>query len=249
MRVPQQQAEPARALLLSLTPSGFEEVERADGLELTVYTDAAGEEAVRSVFGEVVSTAVEDGWEDRWRSFHRPVQAGGVWIGPPWETAPPGITDVVIDPGQAFGTGAHATTRACVELVAAQERGSVLDAGCGSGVLAVAAALLGFDPVVAADVDPAAVRATRAIAARNGVVVDVRQLDVLSDALPSVDLVVANIELVAVEALLPRCRAARAITSGYLAGQVPAHERWKVLETFELEGWAAHVLERFSQGL
>jgi ribosomal protein L11 methyltransferase len=156
---------------------------------------------------------------------------------------PSGVSGVVIDPGRAFGTGAHPTTRACVELLAALDRGSVLDAGCGSGVLAVAAARLGFAPVVAVDLDPVAVACARDNAARNGVELDARIADVLRDELPASDVVIANIELVTVEALLPRLPARRAITSGYLASEVPNASGWDVRDSLELDGWAAHVLE------
>jgi ribosomal protein L11 methyltransferase len=235
-------AERARALLLDLVPAGFEEVDRGDTVELVVYTDDAGAARIVEAFPAAFVTSVEQGWEERWREFHRPVRAGGLWIGPPWEAPPAGEDAVVVDPGRAFGTGAHPTTRACIELLAAQDRGSVLDAGCGSGVVSIAAARLGFAPVLAVDVDEAAVEATRENAARNGVSVEVRLLDVLHDAVPPADVVVANIELAAVESLLARCTAARAITSGYLAGEEPAAPGWTLVEALELEGWAAHVL-------
>lgn len=240
--MPASEAEIARAQLLVLAPAGFEEVEAGPDLELAVYTDLVGEEGIRAVFDHASSTPVEPGWEDRWRAFHRPVRAGGLWIGPPWEAAPPGEPAVVVDPGRAFGTGAHGTTRACIELLAGEERGSVLDAGCGSGVIAVAAARLGFEPVFAIDVDPAAVDAATTTAARNGVRVTVSQGDVLRDELPRVDLVVANIELHSVEALLARHPAARAIVSGYLAHESPAAPGWISARRFELEGWAADVM-------
>src|SRR5437016_3537985 len=79
---------------------------------------------------------VENGWEDRWRDFHRPIRIGPLWVGPPWEEAPPGAVAVWIDPGRAFGTGAHPTTRLCLELLLDVRRGSLLDVGCGSGVIA-----------------------------------------------------------------------------------------------------------------
>ena len=149
---------------------------------------------------------------------------------------------MVVDPGRAFGTGAHATTRACIELVARQERGSLLDAGCGSGVVAVAAVRLGFDPVLAVDLDAAAVAVTRETARRNGVLIDVRQADVLYDELPPVDLVVANIELAVVQELLARRSARRAVTSGYLAPQSPNAAGWERVDRLELDGWAADAL-------
>ena len=220
VRVPADEAEIARARMLALAPAGFEEAERGGVLELAAYTDAEGAERIAAAFGSASSAPVEPGWEDRWREFHRPVRAGGLWIGPPWEEPPAGELAVVVDPGRAFGTGAHPTTRACVELLAGQERGSVLDAGCGSGVIAVAAARLGFAPVFAVDSDPVAVEVAletaRETASRSRLVL----ADVLTDELPVADLVVANIELRVVERLLARRPAATAIVSGYLA-----HER------------------------
>jgi ribosomal protein L11 methyltransferase len=239
--VPAPEAEVARARLLDVAPGGFEEVDREDAVELVVYTDELGEAAVRAAFPQAVATAVDAGWEDLWREFHRPVRAGGLWIGPPWEAPPAGVPAVVVDPGRAFGTGAHPTTRACIELLAAQPRGSVLDAGCGSGVVGLAAARLGFAPVVAVDVDGTAAEAALANAARNGLEIEVGVLDVLRSPLPACDLVVANIELAVVEALLPRVGASHAITSGYLAREAPSAPGWTIVETLELEGWAAHL--------
>ena len=145
--VPPAEAERARAVMLELFPEGFEERDSPDGVELTAYTDAGGEERLWSAFGGARSTDVEEGWEDRWRAFHRPVRIGPLWVGPPWEQPDADAIPVVIDPGRAFGTGAHATTRLCLELLLDVPGGSLLDVGCGSGVLSIAAAKLGFGPV------------------------------------------------------------------------------------------------------
>ena len=241
--MPLEDGEIVRARLLVLAPAGFEEVEGDREIEFAVYADDAGEEAVRAAFEDVTASKVDEGWEDRWREFHRPVHAGGLWIGPPW-LEEPGEKAVVIDPGRAFGTGAHPTTRACVELLAGRPRGSMLDAGCGSGVVAVAAARLGFAPVVAVDLDSSAVEAASANAERNGVEIDVRLLDVLHDELPESDVVVANLELAAVQMLLPRLRASAAVTSGYVAGETPSHPGWELTAQCELEGWSAHLFSR-----
>ena len=117
---------------------------------------------------------VPDDWAERWKRFHAPVLVGGrLWVRPPWEAAPlrPGVLDLVIDPGQAFGTGAHPTTRLCLELLLGLEpRGSLADLGCGSGVLAIAAARLGFEPGHRAwTPTAAAVDATHENARANGV--------------------------------------------------------------------------------
>ncbi len=105
-------------------------------------------------------------------AFHRPVEvAGRLLVRPPWEPPRAGLLDVEIDPGMAFGTAQHGTTRACLELLAGLPgpRAGLLDAGCGSGVLSIAARRLGFDPVWSVDFDPLAVDATIANARRNGV--------------------------------------------------------------------------------
>lgn len=244
MQVAASEAESARAQLLALAPAGFEEIDQGATIELAVYVDEPGAAAAfEAAFPGAASTPVEPGWEERWREFHHAVTAGGLWIGPPWESPTAGEPAVVIDPGRAFGTGAHPTTRACIELLARQPRTSVLDAGCGSGVIAIAAARLGFGPVLAADVDPVAVDATGENASRNRVTLEVLRLDALEDALPEAGVLVANIDRSVVEALLARRPARRAITSGYLAGEAPDAPGWTLVESLELEGWSAHVLE------
>ncbi len=102
---------------------------------------------------------------------------------------------MVIDPGQAFGTGAHPTTRLCLELMLdhPQPAGSFVDLGCGSGVLAIAAAKLGFAPVIGLDLDPAAVSATSANAERNGVEVQARRFDMRREQVPGCDFLAANV--------------------------------------------------------
>ena len=245
IRAPVDEAEPLRARLLELVPVGFEELDDGDAVELAAYVPAADVERLLAELPAAVVRPVPDGWEDAWRSFHHPVTAGGLWLGPPWEEPPDPACAVVIDPGRAFGTGAHPTTRLCVELLAGTTgRGSVLDVGCGSGVLAIAAARLGFSPVVAVDVDPVAVETTGANAGANEVAVDVRVLDAETGTLPAVDVAVANILLRPVQTILARLDAVVAITSGYLAGERPAHAGWSHVESLELDGWAADRLRR-----
>ena len=195
-------------------------------------------------FPDARTAEVEPGWEDRWREFHHGVRVGPLWVGPPWERPPEDATAVVIDPGRAFGTGAHPTTKLCLELLLEQGRGSVVDIGCGSGVLAIAAAKLGHPDVLAVDVDASAVEATLQNAEVNGVPIDVQLLDALDATLPERDLAVANIALQAVEQIGSRLTSSRVVTSGYLVSERPQLARFGHVERRELDGWAADVHER-----
>ena len=230
--------------MLDLFPEGFEEVDHGDGVELVAYTDASGEEQLWHAFGAGRGRDVPDGWEDSWRSFHKPIRVGRLWVGPPWETPDADSLSVVVDPGRAFGTGSHPTTRLCLELLQDLPAGSVLDVGCGSGVLAIAAAKLGFAPVIARDLDEAAVSATRENAAANGVEIDVARADALVDSLPPADLGVANIALETVEAIGPRLEVSRLLTSGYLQADEPLLSGWRRVDRRRSEGWVADVFER-----
>jgi len=238
-------AEPLRARLLELVPDGFEERDDGGVVELAAYVPEREVEAILAAFPGATAEAVEDGWEDAWRTFHRPVVVQGLWLGPPWERPPDPSRTVVIDPGRAFGTGAHPTTRLCVDLLArTTRRGSLLDVGCGSGVLAIAAVRLGFEPVLAVDVDPVAVETTRTNAEANGVSVRAMVVDALAETLPAARVAVANVLLGPIERILARLDSVEAITSGYLAGERPAHPGWSHVETLELDGWAADRFRR-----
>lgn len=239
IRVPEGDRERALASLLELAREGYDEVAYGGEVEFGVYTDRAGEDRLRAAFDTVESTPVSSGWENGWRAFHRPVEVAGLWVGPPWETPPADRLGVVIDPGRAFGTGAHPTTQLCIELLAGADRGSLVDVGCGSGVLTIAAARLGFGPLVAIDDDPVAIEVTRANAAVNGVNLEARVVDALREPIPVADVAVANVLLVPVERILARLAARTAVTSGYLEGEVPAHSGWSRTTTKTRDGWAA----------
>jgi ribosomal protein L11 methyltransferase len=227
--------------MIELFPEGFEEVDREGGVELAAYTDPAGEERLWAAFGGARSDEVAEGWEYGWRAFHRPVRIGPLWVGPPWEEADAGAISVVIDPGRAFGTGGHATTRLCLELLLDLPRGSLLDVGCGSGVLSIAAAKLGFGPVVAVDFDAQAIEATARNADANGVAVDARLADARTGELPPVDTAVVNVALDLDVAIAARLDCRRLVTSGYLAAEAPAPAGYRREDRREADGWAADL--------
>ena len=230
--------------MLELFPGGFEEIDHPDGVELVAYTDASGEERMWHAFGQTASADVSAGWEERWREFHKPVRVGPLWIGPPWIDPPADATAVVIEPARAFGTGAHPTTRLAVELLLEVERGAVLDVGCVSGVLSIAAAKLGFAPVIAVDVEDAAVDAARANAAANGVEIEVSRADATTAEFPSADVAIANITRELVETVAPRLRCQLLISSGYLVSDEPSLDGYSHKRRVMSDGWAADLFAR-----
>lgn len=236
-------AENARATMIELFPEGFEEVELTNGVELAAYTDAAGEERLWHFFGTGQGADVEAGWEDRWRTFHQPIRTGRLWVGPPWEDPPTDAIVVVVDPGRAFGTGAHPTTQLCLDLLQSIEPTSLLDIGCGSGVLSVAAALLGFVPVIGVDIEEPSISATLENAERNGVAIDARLVGA-DEVLPPAATVVANISVDAVRALPERIDATTVITSGYFVSEQPQLEGYEHVDRRTLAHWAADVHRR-----
>ena len=231
LRVPAADAELAMLRMLEWFPGGIEEQRDGDQVELSGFAERAPDPSLSEA-------PVADGWADAWRDFHRPVRQGRLWVGPPWSQPEP--IAVVIDPGRAFGTGAHGSTRAALALLQELEPGPALDLGCGSGVLSIAAVKLGFGPLQAFDVDPLAVQATRLNAARNAVELSAERRDVLADALPSAPLWLANLELHLLEPLLERSdRPPLVLASGLLERQTMGGGRRAVVD-----GWAAELVER-----
>jgi ribosomal protein L11 methyltransferase len=199
-------AEHVMANLLELAPNGLEEERGPGWVEFAIYgppgeVPDVGELQAAAGGGlvDVTTTSVPDDWADRWADFHRPIEVGGrLGVRPSWWDPREGLIDVVVDPGRAFGTGGHPTTRLSlallIELEAAGEAsGAIADWGTGSGVLAIAAAKLGFRPVIACDREEAALETAGANAAANGVEVTIERVDVREGPPPVRQTVVANL--------------------------------------------------------
>ena len=280
VRVQREHAELVLSELMAFAPGGLEERDIDPQTVEYVLYGAAGElpelgevrAAVGGALVDVATTELPDGWGEDWRSFHKPVDVGdarlearvagstrpggsrsrALRVRPPWGDPLPGALDVVIEPGQAFGTGSHATTQLTLELLAALEpKGALADWGCGSGVLAIAAAKLGWAPVLACDVEVESVEAAREGAAANGVSIEVTRCDVRQGG-PYAPTVLANLVrplLLEVAANL-REVPERLIISGLEGDEpaevVPAFARHGLLEVARREGnnWSAIELKR-----
>jgi len=250
VRCTPEQAEIVLAELTVLAPNGVEE-ERGPGyVEYAIYGGEGElpelgevEAAAGDGLVEVVSTEVPDDWADRWQDFHKPLLVGDrLWLRPSWEEPREGAIDLVVDPGRAFGTGAHPTTRLCLELLlelaeAGEAEGPLTDLGTGSGVLAIAAAKLGWGPVSGYDYEAPAIEASVANAAANGVEVEFENVN-LREGLPDLaPTTVANLTapvLREVAALMPAAPSTL-VCSGLLPAEVD-----DVAAAFAVAGLAEH---------
>jgi ribosomal protein L11 methyltransferase len=199
-------AEAVMANLLELAPNGLEEERGPGWVEFAIYGPPGevpdiGE--VQAAAGgslvDVTTTSVPDDWADRWADFHRPIEVSGrIGVRPSWWDPKEGLIDVVVDPGRAFGTGGHPTTRLCLALLveleeAGEASGPIADWGTGSGVLGIAAAKLGWSPITGCDRELASLETAQANAEANGVEMSIERVDVREGPPPVAASVVANL--------------------------------------------------------
>jgi ribosomal protein L11 methyltransferase len=211
--------------------------------------EAAARAGLAAVPAFKMSEVGDDDWVRRSQAQFAPTEIGArLWIGPSWHEPPPGRIAVRVDPGLAFGTGTHPTTRLALGFLERQVMGGehVLDYGCGSGILAIAAAKLGAARIDAVDVDPQAVETAAANARANGVALRA----VLPEALPAAlyDIVVSNILAQPLIVLAPLLAARTAIRgrialAGILESQaaevIASYRPWFELQCDDTqEGWA-----------
>lgn len=256
VRCPPDHADRVLAELLELVPGGVEEERGEAYVEFAVYgapgelpaigdLDASAGEGVV----EVSSSEIPDDWSDRWRDFHTPVVVRDrIRVRPSWVEVEAGaeLVEVVIDPAQAFGTGAHGTTRLCLELLldladSGHGAGSLGDWGTGSGVLAIAAAKLGWGPVAGCDHELAALEAAAANARANDVELELERVNLREQAPPLAPVAVANLTapvLVGIAARLggPGDEPRTLVCSGLLEGEAD-----EVSAAFGARGFAEHA--------
>jgi ribosomal protein L11 methyltransferase len=241
----------ALAQLLPLLPGGAEERNVGDAVEYSLYAPA-GElprrEQIRALVGDalvdLVAEPVAEGWERRWHEFLKPVRVGEMVVRPPWIEGDAG--DLVIDPGVYFGAGTHPTTQLCLALLQeTRPSGPLCDWGAGTGVLAVAAARLGFEPVTAVELEPSALEAISVNAAANRVAVTTRWLDLTTTPAPWAPTVVANLPGTVLREVLIERPPELMIAAGMLAreaGEIAHVFGLREQERREHGEWAAVVL-------
>jgi ribosomal protein L11 methyltransferase len=233
LRVPRAAVEDVLDRLLPIIPTGVREVDKGREVELVMrgpelpdaeqITDAAGRWPHLLTERETA-----DDWRVRRRDDYEPdVIGGGLIVRPEWAPRPrSGVIDIALSDGAAFGLGTHPTTRTCLEqLLALAPRGAFADLGCGTGVLAICAAKLGWDPVIALDVQPGSVETAAANAAANGVPVRVAVCDLSAEPPPAADGIAANIPAElhrTVAASLAGPPPAVALVSGFGPGEADA---------------------------
>ena len=208
-----ERADEASAHLFELGAQGVEErdattLAKGTAGKTTLVASFETEQEARDVQSALGPRArleeiVGDAWRDAWKEHFRPFRVcKGVWIRPPWEKAVPankGEVVLELEPGRAFGTGLHETTRLVAEAIAAHKKrlagATVLDVGTGSGILALVALVLGADSAVGIDTDADAIGVAKANARRNAMTKRARFSTTSVDALEDrYDLVLANIE-------------------------------------------------------
>ena len=243
--VPAERVEEAIVYLLEAFPGGLEEVARGLTIGFAGYLGVDEPPPVLPDWLSATPEAVPGGWRDAWRQFHKPVLIGDVWVRPPWIAEP--ANAVILEPGHAFGTGAHGTTRGAGDLLMAEPPGALLDLGCGSGLLSILAAHKGHGPILAMDIDQHAIDSTRENAEVNGYAgrIEVQLGDVIVAPLPKADLAVANIERKLIEMLLQREGLPDiVIASGLRIEDEVAHDGWEATDERVLDGWRSVRLVR-----
>ena len=260
LRIWRHEVEGVLDVLLPLLPGGVRELARGRRVELrmrgpevpTVEELARATGQRRSRFTE---RQVPDDWRERRRAdYEADVIGGRLVVAPDWAPRSQAEIEIVLREGSAFGGGTHPTTRRCLELLLdIAPVGSFADLGCGTGVLAILAARLGWEPVVAVDISPSSVETARANAAANGVQVDAHVLDLLAEPPPAADGLAANVAPSihqGIAAALPEPGPRIALLSGFHASEASdiatsyAERGLGVERQLDVDGWSILLMKK-----
>jgi ribosomal protein L11 methyltransferase len=261
LEIPADALEDVLDRLLLIVPSGVREIERGTKVELRMRGDQVPTVAeIDTTVGRwphrIEERTVPDDWRERRVADHIPNVIGGrVLVRPDWAPPPrdPGMIDIVLRESGAFGAATHPTTRTCLEqLLQLEPTGSFADLGCGTGVLAIAAVRLGWQPVVAVDVDPDSVETARVNASANGAAVTATVMDLLAEPPPAAGGIAANVPAwlhTQLAASLAEPLPAVLLLSGFLDAEATgvleayAARGLRTRRRLDVHGWVVAVLE------
>lgn len=260
LRVPEGDAEDMLDRLLPIVPGGVREVRRGREIELVMRgTDVPSPDELARVTSrrrsEFIERQVSDDWRERRRADYEPDLIGGrLVVRPEWAPGSDAEIEIVLTESAAFGGATHPTTRACLEvLLGLAPAGSFADLGCGSGVLGILAARLGWDPVVGIDVSPGSVETASANAHCNAVNLQARTLDLEADPPPRADGLAANIAPSIhphIARALPEPVPQLALLSGFHSSEAGwvaeayAVRGLAIRRRLDVDGWSILLLER-----
>ena len=191
----------------------------------------------------------DEDWENNWKQYYKPIEIGKITVVPSWEEIPEETIPLVLDPGLTFGTGSHASTHMVLEAIQEidTEGKTVLDLGCGSGILGIASMLLGASSCTAYDIDEKSPDVVASNAALNNVSIDAHFGDVLSKNWEGYDIVLANIVADIISKLVPKVKSQIFIVSGIIDGRedeitsLLKRNGYEIIKHFHEDEWNCYI--------
>ena len=199
---------------------------RYKGISRIKFYALPGDEILNEFPNSQTREVRDEDWENNWKQYYKPIEIGKLTVVPSWEERPEKGISLVLDPGLTFGTGSHATTHMCLQAIQQinLEDKTVLDLGCGSGILGIGTMLLGAKECTAIDIDEKSPDVVNSNAALNNVTINAYSGDVLGKIWSGYDLIIANIVADVILKLIPNVKSPYFIISGIIDGREPEIE-------------------------